>query len=180
MTLTSTAPIADIPTAEQEIYKENIIIMGENIKSKNRIQSCIFTFWKNKAVDFTSAVNLPIALNTVLDETLDTATILLSGLSKKDYPQIDVATAFEPGTRVSIVFVDENGEQQGTAINMIVARDDCRLQRKDDTAWKSYRHSVQLVELTKELERLSVDTLTFTNPVPRVYDAEADAYWSIV
>ncbi len=84
------------------------------------------------------------------------------------------------GVRVDIIFEDENGEEQGMAIHMMIAHDDCKLQRKDDTPWKNYKHTIQLVELTKELERLSVDTLTFTNPVPRKYDAEADANWTIV
>ena len=154
--------------------------MNENINAKNKVKSCIFTFWKNRNVDFTAALNMPVVLNLVLDETLDTATIKLTDLQQKDYPDdIDISIAFEPGTLVAITFEDETGKEQESTIKMLIAHDDCRLQRKDDTQWKSYQHSIQLVELTKELERLSVDTLTFTNPVPRIYDAEADASWSI-
>lgn len=149
--------------------------MNENIEAKNKVAKCAFTFWKDKKVDFTSALNMPIVYNPVLDETLDTATILLTDLKAKDYPTVDVTTAFEIGTIVEVTF-----EGQQTAIKMIISHDDCKMQRKSESRYKSYRHTIQLVEFTKELERLSVDTLTFTNPIPRIYDAEADANWTAV
>ncbi len=142
---------------------------------KNKVKSCIFTLWNKKQIDFTSALVIPIVYNPVLDETLDTAKIILSDLRKKDYHDIDVTSAFEPNTLVTITF-----EEQETTIKMLIAHDDCRMQRKDGTPWRSYKHEIQLVELTKELERLSVDTLTFTNPLPRVYDSEAYAVWDIM
>lgn len=153
--------------------------MNEAIEAKNKVKSCVFTFWDGTEVDFTAALNLPITYNTVLDETLDTAQIKLTDLRVKDYPSVDVTTAFEPNTLVTIKFEDKNGANQDTVLKMLISHDDCRLQRKDKTIWRSWQHSIQLIEQTKELERLSVDTLTFTNPVPREYDADTDAVWSV-
>ena len=154
--------------------------MQENIKAKNRIKSCVFNFWKNKKIDFTKALALPVVYNPVLDETLDTVTLKLTDLRQKDFPEFDVSVAFEPGTEVVIIFEDENGRQQETVLEALIARDDCRMQRKDDTPYRSYQHTIQLVEMTKDLERLSVDTLTFNNPIPRKYDTNANASWTIV
>lgn len=104
----------------------------------------------------------------------------LIDLKQKDYPDIDITNAFEVFTKVEIKFEDENGAEQNTVLKMIIAHDDCRMQRKEGTAWKSYQHAIQLIEQGKELERLSVVTLTFTNPVPREYDSEAYATWTVV
>lgn len=169
--------------------------MNDNLIAKNKIKSCFFTFpirtaavtvsgnflvFREYLIDLKPKLVLPITFNPVLDETLNTAQIVLSDMRQEEYEKIDVTTAFEPGTKVHITFEDEKGKKQTTEIFMIISRDDCRLQRKDNSPWKSYKHTIHLVELTKELERLSVDTLTFTNPVPRVYDADADASWNIV
>lgn len=152
--------------------------MEDNIKATNKVSGC-FCFYKGKMIDFVKNLALPIVFNPVLDETLDSATIKLTDLRAKDYPDIDVTTAFEAGTAFRIMFDDENDIPQGAFISMVVAHDDCHMQRKDDSPYKSYQHTLQLVEDTKKLERLSVDTLTFTNPVPRIYDSDAYATWSI-
>lgn len=153
--------------------------MEENLFAKNKVNSCIFTFWGGVKVDFTKALAMPITFEKVLDETLNTAQITLTDLRKKDYPAIDVTKAFEQCTEVCIIFADESGNEQKTSIKMLLVNDYCRLQRKDSSPWRSYKHSIQLVEKTKELERLSADTLTFTNPIPRLYDSTATASWTI-
>ncbi len=86
--------------------------MNENVKAKNKVKSCIFTFpieymekvggqlivKKGYKIDLKSKLNIPIIYNPVLDETLDTATIVLSDLRQKDVNNaLHVSTAFEPG-----------------------------------------------------------------------------------
>lgn len=164
-----------------------------NLIANNRIKSCIFTFKSKKkrktkfAVDFTAALNLPIIYNPVLDETLDSAKIQLSNICAKDYREffiqhgLDVTVAFEINTIVEIKFeklVNGRYVEQDTSIKMLISHDDCRMQRKSENIYRSYKHDIQLIELTKKLERISVDTLTFTNPIPREFDTNANATWS--
>ncbi len=143
--------------------------------TKNKVSYCIITFPHIGEINFTQSLNMPIAYNPVLDETLDTATIKLTALRQADYPLIDISKAFEAFSLVRIGFVGQN-----TEIRMLIAKDTAKRQRKDDTNWNSWSHTIQLVEETKQLERESVDVLTFTNPVERKYDATADAQWMIV
>lgn len=144
------------------------------MKFTNKVAYCKITFPHIGEVNFIKALNLPIVYEPVLDETLDTATIKLTDLRKADYPTVDVSKAFEPFSLVRIGF-----EGQQTEIRMLIAHDDCKLKRKDEGPYKSWSHTVQLVEETKQLERESVDVLTFTNPVERHYNAEADADWTV-
>lgn len=146
----------------------------------NKINYCRIIFQNNSEIDFVAALSLPIQFNCVLDETLNTATIKLTDLRQDDYPLIDVSKPFEPFSLVKISFADENGNRQETEIRMVIAQDTCKMQRKDGTLWRSWCHTIQLVEETKIMERESVDVLTFTNPVERHYDATADAQWLIV
>ncbi len=142
------------------------------MKFFNKIAYCKITFHPIGEVDFKKDLNLPIVYNAVLDETLDTANIKLTDLRQADYPAVDVSKAFEPFSLVRIGF-----EGQETEIRMIIAHDDCHLKRKDGSAYRSWTHSIQLVEETKLLERDSVDVLTFTNPLERNYDSKAYASW---
>ena len=137
----------------------------------NCVAYCKIEFAGIGEVDFRKDLNLPIVFCPVLDETLDTAVIVLTDLRKADY-RVDVSKAFEPDSVVRIGF-----EDQETEIRMIIAHDDTKMKRKDDSPFRSWTHSIQLVEETKRLERESVDTLTFTNPIKRHYDAQADAEW---
>ncbi len=139
----------------------------------NKVAYCTITFPHIGEVDFIKDLNLPIIYEPVLDETLDTATIKLTDLRKADYPKIDVSKAFEPFSLVRIGF-----EGQQTEIRMLIAHDDCKLKRKDGGPYKSWSHTVQLVEETKQLERESVDVLTFTNTVERHCSAKGNAPWT--
>lgn len=145
------------------------------MKFYNKIAYCKITFPHKGEIDFKWALNMPITFSPVLDETLDTATIKLTDLRQADYPEIDVSKPFEPFSLVRIGF-----EGQETEIRMVVAQDTVKTQRKDGTLWKSWSHTIQLVEETKQLERESVDVLTFTNPIERNYDSKADAVWDEV
>lgn len=147
------------------------------MEAKNTIAFCTITFSHKGEINFTSALNIPIVFNPVLDETLNTATIKLTDLRQDDYPAIDVSKAFEPFSLVKIGFLDEEGNKQETEIRMVIAQDTCKMQRKDGTPWCSWSHNIQLVEETKQLERESVDVLTFTNPVERKYDSKASVFW---
>jgi hypothetical protein len=110
----------------------------------------------------------------VLDETLDSASCVLSDLRPQDYAGVDVSKPFEPFTKVVFSF-----EGQDEEVSMFVSHDDVLTKRKDKT-WKSYTHKLQLIEQTKLLERFPVDTLTFLNPIPRAYDENATAEWTYV
>ena len=138
----------------------------------NKIAYCKIEFPNVGEVDFLKDLNIPVIFEPVLDETLDTCTIRLSDLRGGDYPSVNVSKAFEPDSVVRIGF-----EGQQTEIRMRIAHDDTKMQRKDDTPWRSWTHVIQLIEETKHTERESVDTLTFTNPIERKYDAQADAEW---
>ncbi|MDE6442182.1 MAG: hypothetical protein K2L12_05480 [Clostridia bacterium] len=137
----------------------------------NEVSYCYITFPHIGDVDFKKDLILPIVFEPVLDETLNTATITLSDLRPKDYPTVDVSLAFEPFTLVRIGFAG-----QDTEIRMLIAHDDCKLKRKDEGNYKSWKHTIQLVEETKQLERESVDTLTFTNPLDHDF---TDGSWDI-
>lgn len=140
------------------------------MKINNEIAYCLIVLPHKGELDFTRSLNMPIAFNSVLDETLNTATVKLTDLRQSDYPNIDVGKAFEPFTLVKIGF-----KRQLTEIRMVIAKDTARLQRKDGR--KSWTHTLQLVEETKQLERESVDVLTFTNPLERRYDSKASLLW---
>ncbi len=164
-----------------------------NLTAWNKIKSCVFTFKSKKQrgasvqVDFTNALDLPIVFNPVLDETLNTAQIVLSDLRRKDYENIfsqhgiDVTKAFEQMSIVRVKFQKPVGDtfvDQRSHIDMFISHDDCRMERKSEGQYRSYIHNIKLIEFTKELERESVDTLTFTNPIPRQYDAQSNIFWN--
>ena len=149
-----------------------IIEKGEVMELINRVAYCKIDFPGVDEVDFVKDLNFPFVYESVLDETLNTCTIRLSDLRRGDYPQVDVSKAFEPDSLVRIGFVGQQRE-----LRMLIGHDDTKLQRKDHTIWRSWTHVIQLVEETKHTERESVDTLTFTNPIERKYDAEANAEW---
>ena len=140
---------------------------------KNKIKSVVIEFFNGQKVDVTRSLNLPFSFEPVLDETLATAKIILSSLRQREFEQYGVLIdrPFETFTPVVITF-----EGQQTEIRMIVARDTAEMVRKD-APFQWWRHEVELVEETKNLERDKVDTLTFQNPLQREYDSKADIEW---
>lgn len=143
----------------------------DNLTSSNKVSYCYLRLHNGKEIDFKDALNIPIIFNPVLDETLDSGSIKLSDLRREDYPEIDVSRPFEPFSLVRIGF-----DGQKTEIRLLLWHDDVKMQRKD-FQYKSWSHSLTLIEETKLLERISVDTLTFTNPLSRENDKEIDAEW---
>ncbi len=142
---------------------------------RNKIKSVAIEFFNGQTVDVTRYLNLPFSFESVLDETLATAKIILSSLQQQafDHYGVRVDQAFEMFTPVVIMF-----EDQQTEIRMLIARDTAEMMRKD-TPWAWWRHEVELVEETKNLERDKVDTLTFQNPLKREYDSNAEVEWNI-
>ena len=142
----------------------------------NKIKSVVVEFFNGQKVDVTRNLNLPFSFEPVLDETLATAKIILSSLRQREFEQygVRIDRPFETFTPVVITF-----EGQQTEIRMLVARDTAEMVRKD-TPFQWWRHEIELVEETKNLERDKVDTLTFQNLLQREYDSKADAEWSIV
>lgn len=141
----------------------------------NKIKSVVIEFFNGQNVDVTRNLNLPFSFEPVLDETLATAKIILSSLRQREFEQygVRIDRPFETFTPVVITF-----EGQQTEIRMLVARDTAEMVRKD-VPFQWWRHEVELVEETKNLERDKVDTLTFQNPLQREYDSKADAEFSI-
>lgn len=142
----------------------------------NKIKSVVIEFFNSQNVDVTRNLNLPFSFEPVLDETLATAKIILSSLRQREFEQygVRIDRPFEPNTPVVITF-----EGQQTEIRMLVARDTAEMVRKD-TPFQWWRHEVELVEETKKLERIKVDSLVFQNLLPREYDSNADTEWSVV
>jgi hypothetical protein len=150
--------------------------MSEYLTAFNKINKCTVTLHNGAEIDFTKDLDLPVSVEYVLDETLDSASCVLSDLRQQDYKGVDVSKPFEPFTKVVFSFVGQDEEE---AVSMFVSHDDVLTKRKDE-AWKSYTHKLQLIEQTKLLERFPVDTLTFLNPIPRDYDENAAAEWTYV
>jgi hypothetical protein len=148
--------------------------MSEYLIAFNKINKCTVTLHNGTVIDFTKDLDLPVSVEYVLDETLDSASCVLSDLRPQDYAGVDVSKPFEPFTKVVFSF-----EGQDEEVSMFVSHDDVLTKRKDKT-WKSYTHKLQLIEQTKLLERFPVDTLTFLNPIPRAYDENATAEWTYV
>ena len=136
----------------------------------NKIKSLQIVFPEGEE-DFTQHINLPLSYEPVLDETLNTAKIVISDLRQNEFKH-NIKKAFHPFTLVKIAF-----EEQETKIRMVVARDQAKRSRCDEKGFDSWTHSVELVEEIKILERLKADTLTFTNPLPRKYSIDGTATW---
>lgn len=139
----------------------------------NKIKSVVIEFFNGQKVDVTRNLNLPFSFEPVLDETLATAKIILSSLRQREFEQygVRIDRPFEPNTPVVITF-----EGQQTEIRMLIARDTAEMVRKD-TPFQWWRHEVELVEETKNLERIKVDSLVFQNLLQREYDSKADIGW---
>ena len=142
----------------------------------NKIKSVVIEFFNGQKVDVTRNLNLPFSFEPVLDETLATAKIILSSLRQREFEQygVRIDRPLETFTPVVITF-----EGQQTEIRMLVARDTAEMVRKD-TPFQWWRHEVELVEETKNLERIKVDSLVFQNLLQREYDAQAETDWEAV
>ena len=112
--------------------------------------------------DITEQLELPIYDTTVLDGTLDTTRISL--LSKYKTP-------LRPLSRIIIETTDEiNGIKSVEKIYRVVDNDVVTNIVKGKNP--IYRHSVDLLEPTKILERRDIDNLSFTNYLPHNYGIE--------
>lgn len=135
----------------------------------NKIESAIMEFPNGSKVPVGKYINLPITWESVLDETLGTARILMTDMRQEDFC-VRIDCAFRVNIPIEIRF-----EGQETVIRMIVARDTAEMTRKDGHA--TWSHNVELVDEVKLLEQEPVDNLTFKNAIPRTYDADIDADW---
>lgn len=110
-------------------------------------------FLSNKAyrkIDITRQLEMPIYDTAQLDGVLDTTRISLINKSK---------TPLKPLTRIIIELYDNDVLKE--KIYRVVDND-----KVENTVLGSqsiYRHSISLIEITKILERRTVDNLTFTN-----------------
>lgn len=140
----------------------------------NKIESAIMEF-PNAHVDIGKYINLPIALECVLDETHGTAKIIFTDMRQADFEGygVHVDRPFNANTPIEIKFAG-----QTSFIRMIVARDTCEMTRKD--AWETWSHNVEFVDEVKLLEQEPVDNLTFKNPIQRIYEQGAEQDWDIL
>ena len=141
-------------------------------KMFNRIQSAVMEFSNGQNVPVEKYLNLPIAWESVLDETHGTAKILLTDMQQKNFDVfgIRIDQPFRVNTPIEISF-----EGQKTKIRMIVARDTAEMTRKD--GYQCWCHNVELVDEVKKLEQEPVDNLTFRNPINREYAEGANVSW---
>ena len=138
----------------------------------NKIKSAIMEFPNGSKVPLEKYINLPIAWESVLDETHGTAKVLMTDMRQEDFDVygVHIDRAFKVNIPLEISFVG-----QTTTIRMIVARDTAEMARKDGFA--TWSHNIELVDEVKKLEQEPVDNLTFKNPMPRTYDANANVEW---
>lgn len=141
----------------------------------NKIESAIMEFPNDSNVPIEKYINLPITFNPVLDETQDTAKILLTDMRQADFNQygVRIDEQFKVNIPIEIKFVGQN-----TVIRMIIAKDTAEMVRKD--GFPTWSHNIELVDEVNRLEKEPVDNLTFKNPVPRTYDKNADVEWDYV
>lgn len=93
----------------------------------------------------------PFTYGTTLDDSLDSGKIMISQSTRE--------AIIKPFTRVRIT-ISEDDEKKDT-IDCIVANSDRVMRRMSEP--KLYDHTLELVELTKLLEREVCDTMTVTN-----------------
>lgn len=141
----------------------------------NKIESAIMEFPNGSNVPIEKYINLPITFNPALDETQDTAKILLTDMRQADFNQygVRIDEPFKVNIPIEIKFVGQN-----TVIRMIIAKDTAEMVRKD--GFPTWSHNIELVDEVNRLEKEPVDNLTFKNPIKRTYDANADVEWDYV
>ena len=93
----------------------------------------------------------PFTYGTTLDDSLDSGKIMISQSTRE--------AIIKPFTRIRIT-IKEDGTEKDT-IDCIVANSDRVMRRLSEP--KLYDHTLELVELTKLLEREVCDTMTVTN-----------------
>jgi len=104
----------------------------------------------------------PIKNKSTLDTTHDESEIYL--------PNSELSSPFKPFTKfiINITEVDDNGEIIDTdTLYRVVITDS--IEQVTFTEPKAYRHNIHLSEPSKELERYSVDNLSFTNVWAKTY-----------
>lgn len=138
----------------------------------NKIESAIMEFPNGSNVPVGKYINLPIAWESVLDETHGTAKILMTDMRQADFEEFGarIDKPFDVGTPIEIKFVG-----QETRIRMIVARDTAEKARKD--GFETWSHNVELVDEVKKLEQEPVDNLTFRNSISRNYNEDELVNW---
>lgn len=94
---------------------------------------------------------LPFTYGTTLDDSLDSGKIMISQSTRE--------AIIKPFTRIRIT-ISEDGAEKDT-IDCLVANSDRVMRRMSGK--KLYDHTLELVELTKLLEREVCDTMTVTN-----------------
>ena len=110
-------------------------------------------------VDYWEHFRFPFVLQKTLDESLDFAVVELHHMTRKD--------PFKPFTTATI------GEGE-TAMSFVVASDEV----EEIYGTGRYKHTVTVMEKTKETERIMCGAKAFTNPLVRDYtDGQTKPYY---
>ena len=141
----------------------------------NKIESAVMEFPNGSKVPVGRYINIPIAWESVLDETHGTAKVIMTDMRQVDFDQYGVRIdgAFNVNIPIEIKFVG-----QETLIRMIVARDTAEMTRKDGFA--TWSHNVEFVDEVKKTEQEPVDNLTFKNLVRREYNKDGNVVWQYI
>ena len=104
-------------------------------------------------IDITNQLEMPILDTSQLDGVLDTTQISLLNHNP---------TPLKPFTRIIITLTED--DKDGSETEYIYRLVDNDIVTNIVSGPKPiYRHSISLIEITKQLERVAVDNLTFTN-----------------
>ncbi|MGN1221886.1 MAG: hypothetical protein ACI4TT_01465 [Christensenellales bacterium] len=104
-------------------------------------------------IDITNQLEMPILDTTQLDGVLDTTQISL--LNHSSIP-------LKPFTRIIIALTEDDKDGSKTEYIYRLVDNDV-VTNVTSGPNPIYRHSIALIEITKQLERVAVDNLTFTN-----------------
>lgn len=110
-------------------------------------------------VDYSSSCSLPFKEQKTLDESLDNGTLSVKMIARRD--------RFKPYTIVSITKND--GTSTPKTETYYVANDNVT----EIVGTNAFNHDLTLIEETKMLEKIVVDTNTITQPKTQVYERDA-------
>ena len=120
-------------------------------------------------IDITSRVETPIIDTAQLDNVLDTT--VLSYLSTISEP-------LKPLSRIKITITDTKNETTNTEYIYRLVENDL-VENVVQGAKPIYRHTLSLIEITKQLERVTVDNILFTNYLANNYGTDSEIKYNI-
>lgn len=121
-------------------------------------------------INLTRYVVMPIKWAHLLDEQLDEAVISLRNCPVKVIPPL---TPVEIRITNSIIMKKGGNEHFKTSETKYMIVADQPDSNENPVGSGRYDHDLSVIELTKAMERVVVDSITFTNDLGRVYTGNA-------